>query len=159
MAQKNPSLPVELALAEVDDLEAILPMVREYHQFDHLEFEEVTIKKLLRSLLENPALGRLWKVRYQEETIGYLLLTFGYSLEYQGRDAFIDEFYLKEHWRTQGLGNQTMELFKKEAQELGLKAIHLEVERKNQSAVGLYRKHGFKEPDRAMMTLWMDGRS
>jgi len=36
-------------------------------------------------------MGRVWLIQYQGQVIGYVILTLGYSLEYGGRDAFIDE--------------------------------------------------------------------
>ena len=38
------------------------------------------------------------------------------------------------------------------AQELGIKALHLEVERHNEKGKRLYIKKGFKEHERALMT-------
>jgi hypothetical protein len=38
--------------------------------------------------------------------VGCVVLTLGYSLELLGRDAFIDEFYLREVYRGRGWGRQ-----------------------------------------------------
>lgn len=40
-----------------------------------------------------------------------------------------------------------------EAGRLGFKAIHLEVERRNQSAFRLYQHLGFEDHDRTLMTF------
>jgi ribosomal protein S18 acetylase RimI-like enzyme len=39
---------------------------------------------------------------------------------------------------------------------LGIHALHLEVERTNVAALRLYRKHGFEEHDRSLMTHRID---
>jgi len=85
--------------------------------------------------------------------VGYIVLCFGYSLEYLGRDAFIDEFYLIESHRGRGWGRKTLEFVRAQAQLQNVRAIHLEVVRRNTAAREFYRKLGFKDHDHYMMTL------
>ena len=40
--------------------------------------------------------------------VGYLVLTLGYSLEYGGRDAFIDEVYIRSSYRGRGIGTAAL---------------------------------------------------
>jgi ribosomal protein S18 acetylase RimI-like enzyme len=42
-----------------------------------------------------------------------------------------------------------------QARLLGIHALHLECERQNTPAMTLYRKFGFKDPDRVLMTYWV----
>jgi ribosomal protein S18 acetylase RimI-like enzyme len=83
------------------------------------------------------------------------VLTLGYSLEYHGRDAIIDELYIIEEYRGQGIGTRAIELAAKESRSLGIKALHLEVERKNTNAQHFYRKIGFEDHDRYLLTKWL----
>ena len=85
--------------------------------------------------------------------VGYIVLCFGYSLEYLGRDAFLDEFYLIESHRGRGWGRKTLEFVCVQARLQDVRAIHLEVVRRNTSAREFYRKLGFKDHDHYMMTL------
>lgn len=77
---------------------------------------------------------------------------FGFSFEYGGRDAFIDELYLDKAYRGKGHGKAVLEQAAIEAKELGVKAIHLEVERHNASGRKLYTKSGFETSDRELMS-------
>jgi ribosomal protein S18 acetylase RimI-like enzyme len=88
--------------------------------------------------------------------VGYVILTFGYNIEYKGRDAFIDEFYIEKEYRSRGIGKETMDYVVKESKKLGIKAIHLEVERNNETAKNLYLKFQFKDNVRILMTRWID---
>jgi len=65
-----------------------------------------------------------------------VVLAFGFSFEYKGRDAFIDELFLKEAYRKKGIGGQTMRFVEQQAKELGVHAIHLEVEKSNRTGAG-----------------------
>jgi ribosomal protein S18 acetylase RimI-like enzyme len=105
--------------------------------------------------LADISLGRAWLVLANDEPVGYVIITLGYSLEYYGRDAFIDEFFIKASHRGQGIGTKVMQFVEAACRELGINALHLEVERANTAAQGLYRKFGFANHDRILMTKWI----
>jgi ribosomal protein S18 acetylase RimI-like enzyme len=48
-----------------------------------------------------------------------------------------------------------MEFVEARARELGVNAIHLEVDRGNDPALGLYRRTGYVDHDRHLMTKWL----
>ncbi len=75
--------------------------------------------------------------------IGYLVLTIGYSLERGGRDAFIDELYVRPQWRGLGLGTLAVATAEVAARRLGVRAVHLEVDTTNERARRLYERIGF----------------
>ncbi len=52
-------------------------------------------------LLSDPSLGRIWILG---ESVGYVVLSLGYSMEYGGRDAFVDDLFVREAHRRAGLG-------------------------------------------------------
>ena len=107
--------------------------------------------------MNDDSLGRVWLIQHQGEAKGRIVLTFGYSLEYRGRDAFIDEFYIRESDRRQRIGKKTIQFIEKVCPTtLEIKAFHLEVERKNIAAQSFYRQIGFKDQERYLMTKWMD---
>ncbi len=58
------------------------------------------LTKIARGALEvlvgDETLGRVWVICAAGAAIGYVVLTLGYSLEYGGRDACIDELYVRE---------------------------------------------------------------
>ena len=84
--------------------------------------------------------------------MGYVVLTLGYSLELLGRDAFIDEFYLRETYRGRGWGRQAIAFVEDAARALGVNSIHLEVTRPNFTAHQIYRKLGFEDREHHLMT-------
>ncbi|MGH7490754.1 MAG: GNAT family N-acetyltransferase [bacterium] len=142
-------------LATSADLETILAMMRAYYVFDRLEFNEPPARQALQQFLDDPTLGCTWLIQSGEEIVGYAVLCLGYSLEYHGRDAFVDEIYIREEFRGQGLGRRALQLLEEKCRELGVRALHLEVERENTNAQTVYRKHGFVEHDRYLMTKWL----
>jgi ribosomal protein S18 acetylase RimI-like enzyme len=118
-------------------------------------FDEPVVRDVLRRLLASPELGRTWIFFDGEIPVGYIVLTFGYSFEYHGRDSFIDELYIEPEYRRQGIGRRAMQFVEERARELGVNAIHLEVDHGNDPAAELYRRAGYVDHARFLMTKWL----
>jgi len=141
-----------LKIVERADIELLLQFMREYYEFDHLPFDEQIARAALEKLVGDDALGRVWLIHYEDKAVGYLVLTLGYSLEYGGRDAFIDEVYIRASHRGYGIGTSALRFAEERCRALGVRALHLEVERANTNALGVYRKAGFVDHDRYLLT-------
>ena len=72
----------------------------------------------------------------------------GYTIEFGGRDALVDEFFIAQAARSQGLGGRALEAVKGEVARLGVRVIHLEVARTNHGTKRFYSKAGFKSRER-----------
>jgi len=118
-------------------------------------FDEPAVREVLRKFLASPDLGRAWIFFEGETPVGYIVLTFGYSFEYHGRDSFIDELYIEPQYRRQGIGKRAMQFVEESACELGVNAIHLEVDQGNDPAAELYRRAGYDGHARFLMTKWL----
>lgn len=112
----------------------------------------VAADRALRELLACPTLGRIWLVELAGRAVGYIVLTLGFSLEYGGRDAFIDEFFVQALYRRRGLGRAALSFVLGEARRLGVQAVHLQVEKANPLAERLYRSLGFESCDRRLLS-------
>jgi GNAT superfamily N-acetyltransferase len=153
-----PSAAVELEVANGSQLATLLPLVRGYHEFEHVTMSDAARAAALAPLLEPASdLGRIWLIRCGGEVVGYAALTFGYSIEFQGRDAFVDELFLVQQARGQGIGSEVLGRVKTEAIALGIVALHLEVARDNLQARRLYERWGFEAREQFhMMSCCLD---
>jgi len=138
------------------DVPTLLQFMREYYAFDGHAFDEPKASVALLTFLREPSYGTAWLICDGESPVGYVVLTLGYSLEFLGRDAFIDELYLLESHRSRGWGRKTMEFVEDYARSLGVRSIHLEVVRANQNALEVYRKLGFRDHEHHLMTKWIE---
>lgn len=130
------------------DLELLVAMMGDYYQEVDSRFDAHSARRAMGELSESPALGRLWLIEPEREPCGYLALTFGFSLELGGRDAFLDDLYVKPAHRSRGLATAAIQAALGEARALGIRAVHLEVDHRNDKARALYRRLGFGERDR-----------
>lgn len=138
-------------LAHPSNIEDILTMMSDFYAIDNYPFDKERNHRNLSEFIQNQHLGRLWILIVDNFTIGYVILTFGYSFEYGGRDAFIDEFYITEPYRGKGFGSKVLKYVEYQAQELQVKTLHLEVENHNDNANKLYLKAGFTSNDRTLL--------
>jgi ribosomal protein S18 acetylase RimI-like enzyme len=134
------------------DVDAIVALARDYYAAERYAFDEPAARRAIEALAADPALGRCWVADDDGAVVGYLAVTFGWSLEYQGRDAFVDELYLAPSHRGHGLGRAAMTLAEEACRAAGVRALHLEVERENTVACELYRRRGFADHARILMT-------
>jgi len=81
-------------------------------------FREALVSKSFHFLLDHPERGRVWALAVGHKLVGYIVLTLGFSFEYLGTDAFIDELYIDP-------------------------------------AAELYRRGGFEDHNRYLMTKWL----
>jgi GNAT superfamily N-acetyltransferase len=95
-------------------------------------------------------------IQSNDQVIGYIVLTFGFSLEYRGRDAFIDEFYLRPQYRGQGIGTKTLAFVESACRTLEVRALHLEADFANVDAQRLYDRVGYQRHDRFLMTKLLE---
>jgi ribosomal protein S18 acetylase RimI-like enzyme len=139
---------VSLEIATLDYLSILIPLVKAYHEFEEIKSTSEELEEALLPLLNTEHAGRIWFVKVNETRVGYTALCFGYSIEFRGRDAFLDELYILPEHRGQGIGKEVLRLLELEAKKLAIKALHLEVAHENNRAKHLYERFGFEARDR-----------
>jgi len=141
--------------ADVSDSDLLLDFMQSYYAFDGHGYDREKARTALTGLLRDADQGGAWLILDGETLVGYVVLCFGYSLEWLGRDAFVDEFYLREGYRGRGWGRKTMAFLEDRAVELGVRALHLEVVNGNQRALHLYQSLGFREHKSTFLSKWI----
>ena len=138
------------------DIETTLRLMREMQNDDpwSVPFEESVVRGSVQAMIDNPNLGRAWLICDAERPIGYIVLCFDYSLEYGGKGAWVDEFFIEKAYRGRGIGGDALRFAEEMARRERARCLHLEVSRDN-PAISLYRRHGFQDHERYLMTKWL----
>jgi GNAT superfamily N-acetyltransferase len=118
--------------AKEKDIGDILDMMANFNAIDHYPFDRKKCQENITVFMSMAHLGQIWTINLDDVTVGYIVLTFGFSFEYGGIDAFIDEFFIKEDYRSMGIGKESMEFIEIKTGQLGVNALHLEVENHNE---------------------------
>lgn len=143
---------IELIDAQQSDLSICMEMMKDFYLIDNYPFNEKKAESNFNLFISETTLGRFWIIKNENKICGYLVLTFGFSFEYGGRDAFMDEFYLKPTFRDGGIGKRVLKILNEKAKSLGVYAIHLEVEKSNERTNALYSQSGYIGNNRSLLT-------
>lgn len=147
----NPTPAPTLVPAMPGDAPVLLGLMEEYYRYDDLAFVPDRAEAALLELLRSSQHGRAWLIISPgNEVAGYIVLTFGYSLEYRGRDAFVDEFYLKAPYRRRGYGRAALAFAVHYCARHDIRALYLAVERDNAAARAFYAAQGFATRDQSL---------
>ena len=140
-----------LRLASAADLREVLPRTRALNDHEGIELGDAALERALRALLDDPSLGGVWLVTRDQAVVGYAIATFGFDLEFGGRDAYLTELWIDANHRGGGAGGAALALLEDELRARGAHALHLQVRPEN-PAMRLYERAGFVASPRRVMT-------
>lgn len=140
---------VQTSESEIDEL---LEMMAEFNALEVIPWQRESGRPVLEQLLRSKELGIVCRLLEDGSTVGYFVLTWGFDLEWAGRDAFLTELFLTQTARGRGLGHEAMRWIETTAKEHGARALHLMVRHENIPALHLYLGSGFQEPARKILS-------
>jgi len=100
-------------------------------------------------------LGQVWLIERDGIAIGHAVVTYGYDLEFGGRDSFLTELWVDPQARGAGAGAAALRLLETELRQRDVHALHLGVLPDN-PARRLYERSGFMTSPRVLMTRVFD---
>ena len=133
-----------LHLAKLEDLDRLMPLVAGFHAEENLQTSDDARRDALAPLLEGSPHGAVYLIGPARAPIGYIVVTFGWSVEFGGLDGFIDEIYIRSGVRGRGVGSEVITSLTAMLKSVGMKALHLEVDPENDKALRLYQRCHFK---------------
>jgi ribosomal protein S18 acetylase RimI-like enzyme len=137
--------------AGADDVDTVHALAKQFYAHFNYVFTP-RHRELIKGFIATPYLGSLWLIESNQSVVGYAALTYGFSFEFGGRDAFVDELFVLDTCRGKGVGAAALQQLQSMATSLGLIAIHLQTESYNQRAKRLYESVGFNDLGRATLT-------
>ena len=117
---------ITFRLAQFIDIDPLMELAQEFYQFYHIVFDD-SVVKAFTALLSDENFGLIWLICDRDRPIGYVALTFFFSMEYHGRCGLVDELYQ------------------------GMRSLSLVVDFWNDKAEALYTKIGFQREKRHLM--------
>ena len=144
-------------LAGPQDAARLLPLMAAFHEEENLHTTPEHREAALMPLLHGSPHGQAFLIGPRIAPIGYVVLTLGWSIEFGGKDAFVDELYLRASVRGRGLGTEVLTAAARYLAGQEVKALHLEVDHENANAIAVYRKLGFgARPQYGLMSLRLE---
>ena len=140
-----------IRLANQADQTALIGLLNDFAQEALAPLTTEHLTAAVTPLLRGTELGEIWVLEHEQNLIGYLVIGWGWGIESGGREALIDEVFVSQPHRNQGLGAQLVEAALARAKELDAKTVYLETEQSNPESRKLYQNLGFEVED----SVWM----
>lgn len=139
--------------ASIEDIPRLVALMTEFYAEAATPLNAARAAEAFAALLSDDRLGHVWLIQAGNDDVGYVVVTFSYSMEFGGRNAFLDDLFIRAPFRGTGLGTGALKEVWVFCAENGVRALHLETGRDNVAAQALYRRAGFKVTDRQLLTL------
>ena len=137
------SLRAEFVLATLDDVPALMEMMPGVYAYEGEMPDADRWAAAAAELIQTPSLGRLWMIHWQGQPIGYVTVVLGYTLEFYGGTATIDELFVADAHRSHGIGRQAIEFVEDFARAHNLHSVTLDVDIANTRGQQFYQARGF----------------
>ena len=145
---------IQIRKLEKKDSEEFLRMAKEFYSGPGVlhEVDPMVIKRTLDEMLSDSPFLEGYIFEKEGRTVGYAELSYSFAPEVGGRSIFIEEIFVDEACRGQGIGHRFLDfcvsLVKGETRR-----VRLEATRSNEKAIALYRSYGFEELDYMQMVI------
>lgn len=140
-----------LRLAGPEDADRVDALVVAFHKEICIDTTPEDRRASILPLLDGSPHGAIYIIGPSRAPVGYLVVTFGWSVEFGGLDGFVDELYVRPTVRGRGIATEALLTLPPALAEAGLRALHLEVDRDDTAAQKLYAKAGFTARERYML--------
>lgn len=133
-----------IRLAKPSDIDRLLPLVEGFHAFSGFDTDDIHRRQALEPLLQGSPHGAVYLIGPNSAPVGYLVISFGWSVEFGGLDVILDEFYVRERVRGRGMGSDALRSLILTLKQYGVVAMSLEIDKTQNTARSIYEKLGFR---------------
>ena len=135
-----------------EDKKTYMEMAREFYHSDAVlhPVPDTYFERTADEALRSDVYAEIFLFECENEAAGYGLIAKTYSQEAGGMVWWIEEVYVREAFRSKGIGREFFAYLDK-VQGSAVTRMRLEVEEDNTRAVALYKKLGYKPLEYAQM--------
>lgn len=138
---------ISLQSPTVASMPRLLELSKFMHDHEALTFDVEHVTSAFSFLIANPEQGDVFLIRIdqgdEQEIIGFVVLCYSFSIELGGQIAVIDQIFLQQDWRRQGVGSQILPKIEAHATEKACHAVILEVNIGNSGAREFYEQFDY----------------
>ena len=143
----------EILKAKISDIPELSQMMQDFYAIDFYPFDEQKTKDNFGKFINNENYGNCFKIIFEGEIAGYIILVKYFSFEFGGEILFLDELFVKPEFQGKSLGKKALEFVKDFSVVNQFKVVLLEIENHNEKAKKLYENYGFENHKRSLMIL------
>ncbi len=140
---------MKIEIATTKDLNILHELIQKQFLEHEIDYEDDQLKSAIDQMLTNDSLGFFLIAKEKNQSLGFAVILFAWTLEHGGKSAWLDELYVLPEHRNAGIGSAIVDRLFIEAKEKGCLAVDLEVESDHRRAENLYVRKGFQKLDRS----------
>ncbi|MDD1791702.1 GNAT family N-acetyltransferase [Enterovibrio makurazakiensis] len=138
---------ISLQSPSTESMPRLLELSKHMHDHEALSFDVEHVTSAFNFLIANPAHGDVFLIALEqdgeEEIIGFVVICYSFSIELGGRIAVIDQIFLSQDWRRQGVGSYVLPNIESHVQTRDCHAVILEVNIGNSGAREFYEQFDY----------------
>lgn len=138
---------ISLQSPSVASMPRLLELSKSMHDHEALTFDIEHVTSAFSFLIANPKQGDVFLISIdqddEQEIIGFVVLCYSFSIELGGQIAVIDQIFLQQDWRRQGVGSHILPKIEAHATEKACQAVILEVNIGNSGAREFYEQFDY----------------
>lgn len=140
------------------DEETLLALMQAFYAEEGLVFRPDAARAAVREILGNPQIGSVFLLKEMQHealqgAVGYVAVAFWHCMEFGGRVALLDEFYIAPALRGRGWAPKALDFVRDWARAQQCVAVRLEVNHHNARAKRIYTEAGYSDDRRDILTL------
>ena len=126
------------------DYEEYMTMATEFYNSDAVlhSIPKSHIEKTFTEITTSDRYAEGYIFEYNGLSVGYALIAKTFSQEAGGIVIWIEELYVREEYRSKGMGKAFFDFIDKKTKDTAVR-LRLEVEDENERAIALYEQMGF----------------
>lgn len=138
-------------LAGTEDTERVLSLMTRYHEEAGIRSDEVIRARAVAPLLDGSPHGAIWLIGPQRAPLGYVVVSFGWSVQRGGTEGWVEECYIRPSVRGRGIGTEVLHAVAVSLGKGGVIALHTRVGRENDALVRFCKRVGFRPQDNILL--------
>ncbi|MEM9350233.1 MAG: N-acetyltransferase [Pseudomonadota bacterium] len=131
-----------------EDVETLIPLITAFHDEEGLDSDETHIRHAITPILKGSPHGELFLAGPRRAPAGYVMVSYGWSIEFGGLDSYMDELYLRPAVRGRGIAGDVIHALSNHLAAKGALSLYLEVDHDNEQALRTYQRAGFESRGR-----------
>lgn len=140
-----------IILAGPDDDTRVLSLMQRYHVERDLPYDDNHRATTVAPLLDSSPFGAVWLIGPTRAPLGYVLVTFGWSVPYGGMVGWVSEVFIRPSVRGRGIGTEVLHAIAVSLGKAGVLALHVQLDQDDDRAAAFCAKVGFSKDNPALL--------
>jgi GNAT superfamily N-acetyltransferase len=115
-------------LAGPADDDCLMSLMGRYHEECGLPYDNAHRAAVAAPLLEGSPLGAVWLIGPARAPLGYVMVSFGWSVPLGGMIGWVEEVFIRPSVRSRGIGTEVLHAVAVSLGQAGLRALQVRVD-------------------------------